>query len=122
MAYGGKSANIGTKKDPMVGKKIGGVNVFGGGLALYDTKGTILGALGVSGDSSTADHNIAWKLRDALNLDTIPGGISPTADDNIVNDFKNGASVGGWGHPSTTPEATKIAAALPKTHPVGKKK
>jgi uncharacterized protein GlcG (DUF336 family) len=122
VAYGGKSERIGTEKDPMVGKKIGGVNVFGGGLALYDAKGILLGALGVSGDSSTADHNIAWKLRDALNLDTIPGGISPTGDDNIVNDFKDGASVGGWGHPSTTPEASKIAAALPKTHPVGKTK
>jgi hypothetical protein len=27
----------------MVGKRIGGVNVFGGGLALYDQAGTLLG-------------------------------------------------------------------------------
>ena len=47
----------------MVDKKIGGVNVFGGGLALYAKDGTLLGALGVSGDSSCADHNIACKLR-----------------------------------------------------------
>src|ERR1700754_4145119 len=33
VAYGGDTAAIGTAADPMVGKKIGGVNVFGGGLA-----------------------------------------------------------------------------------------
>lgn len=121
VAYGGKSSAIGTKKDPMVGKKIGGVNVFGGGLALYDKSGTLLGALGVSGDSSGADHNIAWKLRHALELDYIPGGVSPTGDDNIVYDIKDGTSKGGWGHPVTAPEAVTIAEALPKTHPVRKK-
>ena len=35
VAYGGNSARYGTSADPMVGDKIGGVNVFGGGLALY---------------------------------------------------------------------------------------
>jgi hypothetical protein len=33
VAYGGPSSRYGTDEDPMVGKKIGGVNVFGGGLA-----------------------------------------------------------------------------------------
>lgn len=84
VAYGGDSGRIGTAKDPMVGKKIGGVNVFGGGLALYNSKGVIVGALGVSGDSSCADHNIAWKLRKALKLDYVPAGVSPTKDDNII--------------------------------------
>jgi len=32
VAYGGDSEKIGTANDPLVGKKIGGVNVFGGGL------------------------------------------------------------------------------------------
>ena len=36
--------------------RIGGVNVFSGGLALYDAKGVLIGGLGVSGDSSCADH------------------------------------------------------------------
>ncbi|MFT5473362.1 MAG: hypothetical protein ACI856_001694 [Kiritimatiellia bacterium] len=121
VAYGGKSAAIGTKKDPMVGKKIGGVNVFGGGLALYDKSGTLLGAIGVSGDSSGADHNIAWKVRHALELDYIPGGVSPTGDDNIVYDITDGKSKGGWGHAVTAPEAVTIAEALPKDHPVRKK-
>jgi uncharacterized protein GlcG (DUF336 family) len=43
----------------MVGGKIGGVNVFGGVVALYNSQGVLIGALGVSGDSSCADHNIA---------------------------------------------------------------
>lgn len=121
VAYGGDSEKIGTANAPMVGRKIGGVNVFGGGLALYDKSGELLGAIGVSGDSSGADHNIAWKVRDALNLDYIPGGLSPNKDDNIVNDITDGVSAGGWGHPVTSPEAAAIAKALPVSHPVGKR-
>jgi len=120
-AYGGNSNNIGMKNDPMVGKKIGGVNVFGGGLALYNKDGKLLGAVGVSGDSSCADHNIAWKLRHALELDYIPGGVSPNGDDNVVNDIVDGVSKSGWGHPSCAEASTDIAAKLPKTHPIRKK-
>jgi len=97
------------------------VNVFGGGLALYDKKGTLLGAVGVSGDSSCADHNIAWKLRHALKLDYIPGGVSPAGDDNIVNDIVNGTSATGWGHPDCAEASTGIAAKLSETHPIRKK-
>jgi len=120
VAYGGSSEKIGTETDPMVGKKIGGVNVFGGGLALYDQAGTLLGGIGLSGDSSCADHIIAWKLRHALKLDKVPGGVSPTKDDNIVFDISGGKSAGGWGHPECSPDATKIGNDLPKTHPVSK--
>lgn len=119
VAYGGRSERFGTDDDPMVGKKIGGVNVFGGGLALYDSQGNLVGALGVSGDTSCADHNIAWKLRHALNLDNVPGGVSATKDDNIINDIKDGKSAGGFGHPVCSDEAAKIAADLPKSHPIG---
>ena len=121
VAYGGDSEKIGTESDPMVGKKIGGVNVFGGGVALYAEDGTLLGALGVSGDSSCADHNIAWKLRCELGLATIPGGVSPDGDDNIVYDIKDGVSASGWGHPECSADATAIAKALPQTHPITKK-
>src|SRR5215469_5590380 len=38
--------NFGTQRDPMVGDRIGGVNVFGGGLALYQN-GIRVGGLGV---------------------------------------------------------------------------
>jgi uncharacterized protein GlcG (DUF336 family) len=118
VAYGGSPEKIGTKNDPMIGEKIGGVNVFGGGLALYNKKGKLIGALGVSGDSSCADHNIAWKVRHLLKLDYVPAGVSPTKDDNIVYDIVNNVSEGGWGHPVCSQEATGIAKALPETHPV----
>ena len=86
-AYQGPSANFGMPNDPLVGSKIGGVNVFGGGLALYDGDGKLLGGLGVSGDSSCADHNIAWRTRNTLGLDNVPGGVSgdtSCADHNIA--------------------------------------
>lgn len=120
IAYRGEATDFGTANDPLVGGRIGGVNVFGGGLALYDDKGAIIGGLGVSGDSSAADHNIAWKVRHYLALDYVPAGISPTKDDNIVYDITNGVSASGWGHPSVTPAAVEIANKLPTTHPLTK--
>lgn len=93
-AYKGPSKNYGQANDPLVGSKIGGVNVFGGGLALYAGNGKLLGALGVSGDSSCADHNIAWRTRDLLGLDNVPSGVGPNGTDGI--DY-NEAS--GWAHP-----------------------
>lgn len=110
VAYKGPSRNYGKKNDPMVGSKIGGVNVFGGGLGLYDYKGNIIGAIGVSGDSSCADHNIAWRTRDTLGLDNIPGGVNPDGSDNIIFDLAdddggNPESAGGFGHPTCTGDA-----------------
>lgn len=120
VAYGGDATQFGTAADPMVGQRIGGVNVFGGGLPLYGKGGVLVGGLGVSGDSSVADHVIAWKLRKQLGLDHVPGGISPTKDDNMVLDFENGKSASGWGHAATTPAASKIVGDLPRTHPIAK--
>jgi len=77
VAYGGNAQNYGQANDPMVGGRIGGVNVFGGGLALYNAQHKLIGAIGVSGDSSCADHNIAWRTRHTLNLDFVPGGVGP---------------------------------------------
>ena len=88
---------------------------------MYDSEGTICGAIGVSGDSSCADHNIAWKVRHALNLDNVPAGVSSTKDDNIVYDIRSGKSDSGWGHPACSPEARTIAQKLPTTHPIGPK-
>jgi uncharacterized protein GlcG (DUF336 family) len=121
VAYGGDGEKIGLKNDPMIGKKIGGVNVFGGGLALYNKEGKVVGALGVSGDSSCADHNIAWKLRAELKLDYVPTGVSDEKNDNIVYDIENGVSKGGWGHPACAEESTTIAQSLSKTFPNSKK-
>jgi uncharacterized protein GlcG (DUF336 family) len=83
VAYRGNARNFGLSNDPMVGFRIGGVNVFGGGLALYDKNQQLIGAVGVSGDTSCADHNIAWRTRHNLNLDFVPGGVSAAGDDNI---------------------------------------
>jgi uncharacterized protein GlcG (DUF336 family) len=123
-AYQGPSENYGKPNDPLTGKKCGGVNVFGGGLALYGPGGTLLGAIGVSGDTSCTDHIVAWKIRHALNLDNLPGGVSATGDDNIVHDIVINAtghaeSPSGWGHPDCGAAEVAIAAALPGTHPVG---
>lgn len=89
IAYKGNSKKFGNKNDPMVGKRIGGVNVFGGGLALYNETGEMIGAVGVSGDSSCADHNIAWRVRDGLGLDYVAAGVG-TPGDNIIFDAGNG--------------------------------
>jgi uncharacterized protein GlcG (DUF336 family) len=83
-AYRGSATTYGTASDPMVGRKIGGVNVFGGGLALYNASRQLVGAVGVSGDTSCADHNIAWRTRSGLKLDYVPGGVGPAGlADNI---------------------------------------
>jgi len=99
VAYAGKAKDFGAKSDPMVGKRIGGVNVFGGGLALYDEHG-VLGAIGVSGDTSCADHNVAWRVRTALKLDKVPAGVNPNKNDGIIFDVENGKSKSGFGHPT----------------------
>jgi uncharacterized protein GlcG (DUF336 family) len=121
VAYRGDPNDYGQVNDPMVGGRIGGVNVFGGGLALYNSNHELVGALGVSGDSSCADHNIAWRTRHSLGLDHVPAGVSGdlTRPDNIVYDittptgFAIGASASGWGHPACSPAAAAIAAGLP---------
>jgi uncharacterized protein GlcG (DUF336 family) len=103
VAYKGPSSNFGQSNDPMVGGKIGGINVFGGGLALYANDGhghiTLVGAIGVSGDTSCADHNIAWRTRHSLNLDFVTGGVGAQKDNinyqgivpapSLANDFSH---------------------------------
>lgn len=120
VAYKGDANKYGSAKDPLNGDRIGGVNVFGGGLALYNAKGEIMGAIGVSGDTSCADHNIAWKARHTLSLDFVPAGVSPAKNDNIIFDFSNGKSTGGFGHPTCGAKDKEIATALPATQTVKK--
>jgi uncharacterized protein GlcG (DUF336 family) len=108
VAYKGPSSNFGKANDPMTGEKIGGVNVFGGGLGLYGFGRKVVGAVGVSGDSSCEDHRVAWIVRSLLNLDLLPTGVGVAGDathpDNMVFDIipnpngGTGRSVGGWGH------------------------
>lgn len=117
VAYGGDSKNYGSENDPMVGKKIGGINVFGGGLALYDEDGKLIGALGVSGDTSCADHNVAWKLRHLLKLDHVPAGVKEirgkmhATNDNIVYDDVD------WAHPKCSDKSKEVSERFFKTRP-----
>ncbi len=108
-AYDGDAGDFGTNSDPMIGKRVGGVNVFGGGLGLYDRRHNVVGGVGVSGDTSCTDHMIAWRVRNSLGLDHLQGvaGVSGDANhpDNIVFDITpnpnggTGVSAGGFGHP-----------------------
>jgi uncharacterized protein GlcG (DUF336 family) len=118
VAYKGPAKKWGTNSDPMVGSRIGGVNVFGGGLGLY-RNGKIIGAVGVSGDTSCADHMIAWRVRNYLGLDQFGatvGGVSgdDSRPDNIVYDIAGGVSAGGFGHPGGL--NTGDASLLPAVH------
>jgi len=122
VAYQGDATSFGTVSDPMVGNRVGGVNVFGGGLALYSQGGISIGGLGVSGDTSCTDHFVAWRVRNLLQLDhllSVPGvSGDPTHPDNIIYDITPAAnggilnpgpggtlssSAGGFGHPQCNP-------------------
>jgi uncharacterized protein GlcG (DUF336 family) len=87
-----------------LGKVCGGTIVFGGGLALYKGQ-TRLGGLGVSGDTSCADHEIAKRVRLAAGLApaglpsdeivyTAADGPSPFAHPLCANTFRDGTRIG----------------------------
>ena len=110
--YGGDAAKSGSAEDPLVGKHLGGVIVFGGGLALYNGQ-DVVGGLGASGDTSCADHNVAWRMRQALQLDKVPGGVSPDHNDAIIYDIQpDKTSVSGYGHPLCGGQEDKIAGEI----------
>ena len=141
-AYSGNSNNFGTQLDPLVGRKVGGVNVFGGGLALYDADHNLVGALGVSGDTSCADHNIAWRLREGLGavgvnggsgypVANVPAGVGASSTNPAGNPYKDnihnlaqptpGAAPveypNGWKHPWCSDDAKDIAIGFNKGIP-----
>jgi uncharacterized protein GlcG (DUF336 family) len=87
-----------------LGKVCGGTIVFGGGLALYKGQ-TRVGGLGVSGDTSCADHEIAKRVRASAGLtpDGLPSdeivytaadGPSPFAHPLCANTFRDGVKIG----------------------------
>jgi uncharacterized protein GlcG (DUF336 family) len=127
VAYGGPPENYGQANDPMVGRRIGGINVFGGGLALYNAKGTLIGAVGVSGDTSCADHNISWKTRHNLVLDYVPGGVGSNGDDNInyIGYTTPGTVPGDFVHPvcavGADTSVVSISMNLPPVRKLGQK-
>jgi len=125
-AYAGPAALYGDEHDPATNGKtrVGGINVFGGGLALYDqVTGEVIGAIGVSGDTSCTDHVIAWRLRHALGFERVPAGVNdsahggaeapPRGDDNIIYDVHEDetgklVSTSGYGHPRCGAESGKV--------------
>ena len=123
--YVGEASSWGTEEDPVVGRRVGGTMVFGGGLAIYDEEGELVGGLGVSGDESCTDHVVAWKVRHALNFDNVPAGVTKAEDDNIVHDLSvdpasgRMQSAGGYGHPTCSATTTTIAQGLPDAFPTG---
>jgi uncharacterized protein GlcG (DUF336 family) len=79
----------------------GGIITFGGGVALY-LNGNVIGGLGVSGDSSCADHAIAYRMRARSGFDRIPKGVAPGDSDNIIY-AAAGTSPTGFEHPHCFP-------------------
>jgi uncharacterized protein GlcG (DUF336 family) len=91
----------------------GGLIFFGGGVPLY-RKGKIIGALGISGDTSCADHEIAKRVRDLANLNP-PGG---ALVDDIVYSGPDAPSV--FAHPvcpNTHRNGIKIGNEAPASYP-----
>lgn len=91
----------------------GGLIFFGGGVPLY-RNGKIIGALGISGDTSCADHEIAKRVRDLANLNP-PGG---ALVDDIVYSGPDAPSV--FAHPvclNTHRNGTKIGNEAPASYP-----
>jgi uncharacterized protein GlcG (DUF336 family) len=134
VAYQGNPNQYGTKNDPLKNKRIGGVNVFGGGLALYKG-GKKIGAIGVSGDTSCRDHAFAWQVRTALDMKALGTGITTVnmdfagnkvtpltgasqGDEMILSPGFNDASVGYWSFwaqpycPNSIPAATAANGTL----------
>ena len=85
-----------------VGFVPGGIITFGGGVALYQN-GQVIGGLGVSGDSSCADHAISYRMRHLAAMDGIPGGVGLNGTDNIIY-APTGTPPTGFQHPHCFPQ------------------
>ena len=108
----GDANTFGSAQDPLIGKALNGGVVFGGGLPLYDGNAAV-GGLGVSGDTSCADHNVAWRVRHALGLDHVPNGLGPDHNDEIIYDMlPDKTSASGYGHPQCGGSEAQVATQI----------
>lgn len=124
-AYGGKGkraagGQLGSAQDPLVGIVPGGWLGQGGGLALKDAFGRVVGALGIAGDTPCANHNLAWLARHRLELDYVPAGVVFTADpsrpDNILYEGDVGdPALNDYTHPACSAADKADSAALSVT-------
>jgi len=81
-------ATPGGKGDDGDNQIAGGLIFFGGGVGLYKN-GKIIGGLGISGDTSCTDHEIAKRVRDAAGLNPPNGKLA----DDITYSSVDGAGV-----------------------------
>lgn len=97
-----------------VGAVPGGIITFGGGVALYEN-GQVIGGLGVSGDSSCADHAIAFRMRILSGLNATAAGVAPDGTDNIIY-APSGMAPTGFEQPHCFPSDLTAAqvATIPK--------
>lgn len=87
---------------PAIGAVPGGIISFGGGVALY-SGGQVIGGLGVSGDSSCADHAIAYRMRARAGFGSVPAGVASGNTDNIIY-APTGVSPTGFEQPHCFPQ------------------
>lgn len=96
--YKGSANTLGTHSDTLKNKRPGGVNVFGGGIALYEgaTPETAVkvGAVGVSGDTSCRDASMAWVLRDNLGFNNPPNDDTLSLEDTVTGLFQQPVCLG----------------------------
>jgi len=83
----------------------GGMIFFGGGVPIYKN-GKIIGGLGISGDTSCTDHEIAKRVRDLAGLNppggalvdditySVPDGATVFTHPLCLNTWRNGVSLG----------------------------
>jgi uncharacterized protein GlcG (DUF336 family) len=91
----------------------GGLIFFGGGVPLYHD-GKIIGGLGLSGDTSCADHEMAKRVRDAAGLNPPAGALA----DDIVYSPPDKPSV--FAHPqclNTWRNRTKLGSEALASYP-----
>jgi uncharacterized protein GlcG (DUF336 family) len=121
-AFQGPAKDFGQANDPMVGKRVGGQIVFGGGFPLYNASGKLIGGVGVSGDTSCKDHNFGWRVRHELGLDYVPAGVNAANDaarpDNIIYEMGLASkgkvvSPSGFGHVDCGLGEKAISKTLP---------
>ena len=77
----------------------------------------------MSGDTSCADHINAWRVRSALNLDDIPGGVAPDPGaapdhtDNLI--LEDTVAPNSFQHPKCGFGEETVITKLPTDDPVG---